>query len=52
VVFEPVRGADGVTFHTYTVYNLYQGENEAADRSYLKQDLTYDFVAGVFGHFK
>jgi hypothetical protein len=47
VVFEPVRGADGSTFHTYTVYNLYQGDQGRQDRSYLKQDLTYDFVAGI-----
>lgn len=47
VVFEPVRAPDGSTFQTYTVYNLYQGENGRPDRSYLKQDLTYDFVAGV-----
>jgi hypothetical protein len=47
VVFEPVRAADGSTFHTYTVYNLYQGADGRDDRSYLKQDLTYDFVAGV-----
>lgn len=47
VVFEPVRGADGATFHTYTVYNLYQGDEGRMDRSYLKQDLTYDFVAGT-----
>ncbi len=47
VVFEPVRGADGATFHTYTVYNLYQGHEGRMDRSYLKQDLTYDFVAGI-----
>src|SRR4051812_17273968 len=26
IVFEPVRGADGQPFYTYTVYNLYQGE--------------------------
>lgn len=47
VVFEPVRGADGAVFHTYTVYNLYQGDQGRQDRSYLKQDFTYDFVAGV-----
>ncbi len=46
-VFEPVRGADGEVFHTYAVYNLYQGADGRDDRSYLKQDLTYDFVAGV-----
>ena len=46
-VFEPVRGADGEVFHTYTIYNLYQGAEGRLDRSYLKQDLTYDFVAGI-----
>ncbi len=46
-VFEPVRAADGEVFHTYAVYNLYQGAEGREDRSYLKQDLTYDFVAGV-----
>jgi hypothetical protein len=47
IVFEPVRGEDGEVFHTYTVYNLYQGDQGRQDRSYLKQDLTYDFIAGV-----
>lgn len=47
IVFEPVQGADGAIFHTYTVYNLYQGDADRLDRSYLKQDLTYDFVAGI-----
>ena len=46
-VFEPVRGADGEVFHTYTIYNLYQGAEGKLDRSFLKQDLTYDFVAGI-----
>jgi hypothetical protein len=46
-VFEPVRDAKGEVYHTYTVYNLYQGDGGRADRSYLKQDLTYDFVAGT-----
>jgi hypothetical protein len=46
-VFEPVRGADGEIFHTYAVYNLYQGAEGRPDRSYLKQDLTYDFVSGI-----
>ena len=46
-VFEPVRAADGEVFYTYTVHNLYQGVEGREDRSYLKQDLTYDFVAGV-----
>ena len=47
-VFEAVRAEDGTVFHTYTVYNLYQGGEGREDRSYLKQDLTYDFVAGIF----
>lgn len=47
IVFEPVIGADGATFHTYTVYNLYQGARGQEATSYLKQDFTYDFVAGV-----
>jgi hypothetical protein len=47
VVFEPVRGADGKVFYTYTMYNLYQGPKGHETTSYLKQDLTYDFVAGV-----
>ncbi|HEU5080189.1 MAG TPA: DUF2145 domain-containing protein [Opitutaceae bacterium] len=48
VVFEPVRAADGTVFHTYTVYNLYQRGEGHSDQSYLKQDLTYDFVAGTY----
>lgn len=48
VVFEPVRAADGSVFHTYTVYNLYQGGEGNENHGYLKQDLTYDFVAGVY----
>lgn len=47
VVFEPMRDANGEVFHTYAVYNLYQGAEGRLDRSYLKQDLMYDFVAGV-----
>ena len=47
MVFEPVTAADGSTFHTYTVYNLYQGDNGADTRSYLKQDFTYNLVAGI-----
>ncbi len=47
IVFEPVRTSDGAVSYTYTVYNLYQGDKGRDDRSYLKQDLTYDFVAGV-----
>lgn len=46
-VFEPLRGSDGEVFYSYAVYNLYQGADGRPDRSYLKQDLTYDFVAGV-----
>lgn len=46
-VFEPVRVEGGPVAYTYTVYNLYQGADGRADRSYLKQDLTYDFIAGV-----
>ncbi|MES2697107.1 MAG: DUF2145 domain-containing protein [Verrucomicrobiota bacterium] len=45
-VFEAVRGDDGAIFHTYTVYNLYQ-DSAQEDRSYLKQDLIYNFVAGI-----
>lgn len=47
IVFEPLRGADGVVFYTYATYNLYQGGKGQEHRSHLKQDLTYDFVAGV-----
>jgi hypothetical protein len=47
VVFEPVRAPDQSVFYTYAVYNLYQGGKGQEDHSYLKQDLTYDFVAGV-----
>lgn len=48
VVFEPVRTAAGAISYTYTVYNLYQSDDaDHADRSYLKQDFTYDFVAGT-----
>jgi len=46
-VFEPVRAPDGAVYYAYTVYNLYQQGKGRSDRSYLKQDLTYDFVAGV-----
>lgn len=45
-VFEAVRGADGAPFHTYAVYNLYQ-DSAQEDRSYLKQDLVYHFIAGI-----
>lgn len=48
VVFEPVRADDGSVFHTYTVYNLYQEGVGREDHSYLKQDLTYDFVSGIY----
>ena len=47
VVFEPVRTAAGAVAYTYTVYNLYQGEPGQENHSYLQQDLTYNFVAGV-----
>lgn len=47
VVFEPVRGADGSVYYTYVTYNLYQGEKGHENWSYLKQDVTYDFVAGA-----
>ncbi|HVU16623.1 MAG TPA: DUF2145 domain-containing protein [Candidatus Didemnitutus sp.] len=47
VVFEAVRGTDGSIFHTYTTYNLYQRPPDHDDRSFLKQDFTYDFIAGV-----
>lgn len=47
IVFEAVRSADGSIAHTYTVYNLYQGDEGRDDRSYLAQDFTYDFLAGV-----
>ena len=46
IVFEPVRTPQGETGHTYTVYNLYQGDDGRDDRSFLAQDFTYDFVAG------
>ncbi len=46
-VFEPVRTPEGNVSYTYTVYNLYQGDQGRNDRSYLAQDFTYDFVAGV-----
>lgn len=47
IVFEPVLAADGTAFHTYTVYNLYQGAKGDEMHSFLKQDFTYDFVAGI-----
>lgn len=47
VVFEPVRDATGRVSYTYAVYNLYQGGKGRETTSYLKQDLTYDFVAGM-----
>jgi hypothetical protein len=47
VVFEPVKTSEGTVSYAYTVYNLYQGADGRDDRSYLKQDLTYDFVAGT-----
>ncbi len=46
-VFEPVTTADGSVTYTYTIYNLYQGADGRDDRSFLKQDLTYNFVAGT-----
>lgn len=46
-VFEPLRSPDGTVFHGYAVYNLYQGAGGRPDRSYLKQDLIYDFVCGI-----
>ena len=45
-VFEPVRTGTGAIAHTYTVYNLYQGDAGRSDRSYLAQDFTHDFLAG------
>lgn len=47
IVFEPVRAPDGTISYTYTVYNLYQGDQGRNDRSYLAQDFTYDFAAGI-----
>lgn len=47
IVFEPVIARDGTAFHTYTVYNLYQGPKGNETHSFLKQDFTYDFVAGI-----
>lgn len=47
IVFEPVRTPDGAVSYTYTVYNLYQGDEGRKDRSYLGQDFTYDFTAGI-----
>ncbi len=46
-VFEPVRANDGTVFHTYSVYNVYQGADGREDRSFMKQDLIYHFVAGI-----
>ena len=46
-VFEPVKSADGSVYYTYTFYNLYQQGPGHEDQSYLKQDVTYNFVAGV-----
>lgn len=46
-VFEAVRTPAGTVGHTYTVYNLYQGAGGRDDRSYLAQDFTYDFLAGI-----
>jgi hypothetical protein len=47
IVFEPMRDATGQTFYSYATYNLYQGGAGQEDRSRLKQDVTYDFVAGM-----
>src|SRR4051812_8883390 len=47
IVFEPVITGEGAAFHTYTVYNLYQGPKGDETHSFLKQDFTYDFVAGI-----
>lgn len=47
IVFEPVQTEDGAVAYTYTVYNLYQGDQGRKDRSYLGQDFTYDFAAGI-----
>jgi hypothetical protein len=47
VVFEPVNTPDAAVTYTYTVYNLYQGDQGRDDRSYLRQDVVYDFVAGT-----
>jgi hypothetical protein len=47
IVFEPVRTPDGTVAYTYTVYNVYQGDQGRNDRSYLAQDFTYDFAAGI-----
>jgi hypothetical protein len=46
-VFERLRTADGTEFYSYAVYNLYQGGKGAENRSHLKQDMIYDFVAGI-----
>jgi hypothetical protein len=46
-VFEPVETPDGTVAYTYTVYNLFQGDEGWNDRSYLAQDFTYDFAAGI-----
>lgn len=46
-VFEPVRTPAGTVGHTYAVYNLYQGAGGRDDRSYLAQDFTFDFLAGI-----
>ena len=46
-VFEPLRSPDGTVFHGYAVYNVYQGADGRPDRSYLKQDLVYDFICGI-----
>jgi hypothetical protein len=46
-VFEPVRSTDGTVFHTYAVHNVYQGADGRPDRSFMKQDLIYNFVAGI-----
>lgn len=46
-VFEAVKTPDGAVSYVYTVYNLYQGAEGREDRSFLKQDLTYDFVCGT-----
>jgi hypothetical protein len=46
-VFERLRANDGTEFYSYAVYNLYQGGKGSENRSTLKQDLIYDFVAGI-----
>lgn len=46
--YQQARTAEGDLRNGYAVYNLYQGDGKSLpkDRSYLKQDFPFDFIAG------